>query len=208
MSDFNGVQIYLRNETDVNFTEDYTTCGGGGTPGDADLYISEYAEGSSSNKYIEIYNGTGTDVDLTNYTVGLYSNGSATVGNTIDLSTVQSTLADGETIVIYNGSATNASITGYSGVKVSSTVTFYNGDDAVALLKNGTVIDVVGNIGEDPGSFWAVAGITNATQNHTLVRKASITKGNTDWAASAGTDADNSEWIVKDEDDFTSLGVR
>ncbi|WP_299002443.1 DUF5689 domain-containing protein [uncultured Tenacibaculum sp.] len=204
----NKPQIYLRNETDVNFTEDATTCGGGGTPGDADLYISEYAEGSSSNKYIEIYNGTGADVDLTNYTVGLYSNGSATVGNTIDLSTVQSTLADGETIVIYNGSATNASITGYSGVKVSSTVTFYNGDDAVALLKNGTVIDVVGNIGEDPGSFWAVAGITNATQNHTLVRKASITKGNTDWAASAGTDADNSEWIVKDEDDFTSLGVR
>ncbi|WP_428743671.1 DUF5689 domain-containing protein [Tenacibaculum sp.] len=32
MSNFDGVQIYLRNEADVNFTEDYTTCGGGGTP--------------------------------------------------------------------------------------------------------------------------------------------------------------------------------
>ena len=25
-----------------------------------DLFISEYAEGSSNNKYIEIYNGTGS----------------------------------------------------------------------------------------------------------------------------------------------------
>lgn len=206
MSDFNGVQIYLRNETDVNFTEDYTTCGGGGSTGDADLYISEYAEGSSNNKYIEIYNGTGTDVDLTNYTVGLYGNGSATVGNTIDLSTIKSTLADGEVIVIYNGGASDAAITGSGGT--TSTVTYFNGDDAIALLKSGTVIDVVGNIGEDPGSYWAVAGVADGTKEHTLVRKASITKGNTDWAASSGTDSTNSEWEVKAQDDFTSIGIR
>ncbi|MFT7899727.1 DUF5689 domain-containing protein [Tenacibaculum ascidiaceicola] len=206
MSDFNGVQIYLRNETDVNFTEDYTTCGGGGSTGDADLYISEYAEGSSNNKYIEIYNGTGADVDLTNYTVGLYGNGSATVGNTIDLSTIKSTLADGEVIVIYNGGASDAAITGSGGT--TSTVTYFNGDDAIALLKSGTVIDVVGNIGEDPGSYWAVAGVADGTKEHTLVRKASITKGNTDWAASAGTDSTNSEWEVKAQDDFTSIGIR
>ncbi|WP_028891783.1 DUF5689 domain-containing protein [Tenacibaculum sp. 47A_GOM-205m] len=199
-------QIYLRNETDVNFTEDYTTCGGGSTPGDADLFISEYAEGSSNNKYIEIYNGTGADVDLTNYTVGLYANGSATVGNTIDLSTIKDILADGEVIVIYNGGASDAAITGSGGT--TSTVTYFNGDDAIALLKSGTVIDVVGNIGEDPGSFWAVAGVSDGTKEHTLVRKASITKGNTDWTSSAGTDTTNSEWEVKAQDDFTSIGVR
>ena len=32
-----------------------------------DLFISEYAEGSSNNKYLEIYNGTGAEVSLAEY---------------------------------------------------------------------------------------------------------------------------------------------
>jgi len=40
-----------------------------------DLFFSEYAEGSSNNKYIEIYNGTGTDVDLSGYSLSSCSNG-------------------------------------------------------------------------------------------------------------------------------------
>jgi predicted extracellular nuclease len=30
----------------------------------SDLFISMYAEGSSNNKFIEIYNGTGSSIDL------------------------------------------------------------------------------------------------------------------------------------------------
>ena len=33
----------------------------------SDLIISEYSEGSSNNKYVEIFNGTGASVDLSNY---------------------------------------------------------------------------------------------------------------------------------------------
>ena len=40
-----------------------------------DLFFSEYAEGSSNNKYLEIYNGTGADVDLSNYSLSSCSNG-------------------------------------------------------------------------------------------------------------------------------------
>ena len=40
-----------------------------------DLFLSEYAEGSSNNKYIEIYNGTGADVDLSGYSLSSCSNG-------------------------------------------------------------------------------------------------------------------------------------
>ncbi len=37
-----------------------------------DLIISEYVEGSSNNKFIEIYNGTGASIDLSNYKLRLF----------------------------------------------------------------------------------------------------------------------------------------
>ena len=40
-----------------------------------DLFFSEYIEGSSFNKALEIYNGTGADVPLGGYTVKMYFNG-------------------------------------------------------------------------------------------------------------------------------------
>ena len=49
------------------------------------------------------------------------------------------------------------------------------------------VLDWIGDFNADPGSGWAVAGVVDATKDHTLVRKFSVTSGNTDWTASAGT---------------------
>lgn len=89
-----------------------------------------------------------------------------------------------------------------------SKVTYFNGDDAIALLKEDKIIDIVGKIGEKPKDGWEVAGVSKATKDHTLVRKSSVKKGTTDWATSAGTDADSSQWIVKEEDDASSLGKR
>ena len=40
-----------------------------------DLFFSEYIEGSSSNKAVEIYNPTGATVDLSIYAVKLAANG-------------------------------------------------------------------------------------------------------------------------------------
>ena len=52
------------------------------------LFISEYVEGWSNNKAIEIYNPTSLPIDLSQYFVSRYSNGSstATVANSIQLS--------------------------------------------------------------------------------------------------------------------------
>src|ERR687890_194375 len=53
----------------------------------ADLFFSEYIEGTSNNKALEIYNGTGAGVDLgaAGYSIQMFFNGSASAGLTINL---------------------------------------------------------------------------------------------------------------------------
>ncbi len=68
------------------------------------------------------------------------------------------------------------------------------------------MIDIIGNPDEDPGMGWEVAGIPEATCNHTIVRKDSIFNGNIDWTTSAGTTAETSEWIVYPIDTFQHVG--
>jgi len=155
-----------------------------------DLFISEYIEGSSNNKAIEIFNGTGNSVDLSAYKVNLYGNGSATATDSLQLNGI---LAHGEVYVIYNSGAIQA-------IKdvgdVSSSVTFYNGDDALALVKNDVVIDAFGIIGSDPGTSWTVG--SGATAEFTLVRKVSVTGPTTTW--------DTNEWDVYPQDTTSYLG--
>ena len=56
-------------------------------------------------------------------------------------------------------------------------------------------------------SGWSVAGVNNATKDHTLVRKSTVTSGNAgDWNTSAGTNEDDSEWVVLDKDDWSYIG--
>ena len=39
------------------------------------IFFSEYGEGSGNEKYLEILNGTGADLDLGNYSLSTCSNG-------------------------------------------------------------------------------------------------------------------------------------
>ena len=158
----------------------------------SNLYFSMYGEGSSNNKWLEIYNGTGSDVDLGNYSVELYSNGAASATNTLTF-TGGTMLTNGDVYVIYNASANAAII---ANGDISSSVTFFNGDDAIALLEMGSVIDVIGQIGFDPGTAWNVGSTTGGTVNHTLVRKSDICDPNPIGADSFGSDDATSEWTV------------
>lgn len=169
-----------------------------------DLIISEYIEGSSNNKAIEIFNGTGSPVDLSSYELRRISNGGDWDENAYPLT---GTLTDGDVFVIANSSA-GSEIAAVA--DMTSGATFFNGDDAVGLAKDiggtMTLIDVVGTDGADPGSGWDVAGVTNATANHTLVRKPDVCSPNTDWTTSAGTSVADSEWTVYNIDDFSYIG--
>lgn len=169
----------------------------------ADLFFSEYLEGSSNNKALEIFNGTGSAVDLAagKYAVALFANGSPTPTNTF---TLTGTLADGQTFVIANAQANPAIL---AKAQATSSVTFFNGDDALVLYKNfdpvtktGTVVDVIGVVGSDPGTAW---GTTERTVDQTLVRKSTVHAGNTN---PAGPFDPAAEWESKGLDYFDSLG--
>lgn len=118
----------------------------------ADLFISEYYEGASSDKYVIITNATGAAIDLTDYKVLLYSNGATTPSdkNTLDL---EGTLQNGESFLVYNKDM-NADLLAQLKARVTlskdSTVTYFNGDDVVTLVKGGAVIDIIGEIGVAP----------------------------------------------------------
>ncbi len=168
-----------------------------------DLIISEYAEGSSNNKYLEIYNATGATVDLSNYEIWRISNGGAWPEYTTALSGM---LSDGDVIVIANASADTA-ITNLANATIAFTGgTYFNGDDAMGLAKNdgtGTfiLIDAVGTNGPDPGSGWDVNGTTNATANHTMVRHDTVCSPDTNW-----TTVVNTQWTVYPSNTWTYAG--
>jgi hypothetical protein len=166
-----------------------------------DLFISQYGEGTASNKYLEIYNGTGASVDLTAYSLKLYNNGALTPNVTFALT---GTLADQDVYIVAN-SAANAAILALA--DATSNVAGFNGDDAINLEKNSIAIDVIGIVGTDPGISWTVAGDSVGSLNKTLIRKPSVCSPNDDWAISSGTDAASSEWIIGAVDDISNLGV-
>jgi uncharacterized protein len=136
----------------------------------ADLLFSEYIEGSSNNKALEIYNAATQTINLSTYVVKLYSNGTTTVGSSL---TLTGTLAPGAVLVIVNNGATAAFKTapGF----ITSSVTNFNGNDAVTLEKSGVVIDRIGQLGNDPGTTWT--GGTVSTLDRTLRRKPGIKIG-------------------------------
>jgi hypothetical protein len=108
-----------------NNQQSYTLAGGA-----SDLIISEYIEGSSYNKAIEIYNGTGSAVDLSKYKIELYTNGNTKTTSTLQLSGL---LAAGDTYVIVHNQAD-------SGIKdkadmIHGGVANFNGYDAVFFCK-------------------------------------------------------------------------
>lgn len=139
-----------------------------------DLFFSEYIKGKSYNKYLEIFNGTGTAVDLSDYKVDTYINGQNTAKYSVPLSGI---LEDGDVVVLQHTKATI-----YDGVTIESNAINFNGNDAIALVKISTdsFVDIFGRIGEDPGKAWITSTPLNldlTTLDATLVRKPSVRGG-------------------------------
>jgi len=151
------------------------------------LIFSEYVEGSSFNKALELANTTDSTLDLSGYQVLLYSNSNTTAGTTLDLT---GSLAAGEVLVIANSQAADAI---QAVADVVSGVTNFNGNDALELRYNDELVDSIGQVGS--GQYFG--------SNVTLVRKADITAGDTD---SSDTFVAADQWQEFASDTFTYLG--
>ena len=164
------------------------------------VIISEYVEGASNNKALEIYNPTAEAIDLGagSYVVQTYANGSSTP-SAISLT---GTIPSQDVFVLANSSSA-AGILGVADM-TSASLTF-NGNDALVLRSGGaagTILDSLGVIGTDPGTEWGT-GLTS-TANNTLRRKATIKTGDTNT-----TDAFDPalEWDGYASDTYDGLGT-
>jgi uncharacterized protein len=162
-----------------------------------ELFFSEYIEGSSNNKALEIYNGTGAAVDLlaNGYSVQMFFNGSATAGLTINLT---GSVADGDVYVVAQATASAPIL---AQADQTNGAGWFNGDDAVVLRKGTTIIDVIGQLGVDPGTEWG-SGLTSTADN-TLRRKLTIEAGDTN---GSDTFDPSVEWDGFATDTFDGLG--
>ncbi len=174
-----------------------------------EIFISEYVEGSGFNKAIELYNPTANPIDLSNYRMAQYNNGSATPGVYSALSGIIQPY--GTRVLVLDkrtgNPATDPDLAAKADTFMNPTNTaeflYFNGDDALVLERlNGTVVDIFGKIGQDPGSAWSGGGVS--TVNRTLVRKPGVTQGVT---SSPATFDPSIEWISYPQNFFDSLGT-
>ena len=171
------------------------------------IFITEYVEGSSENKAIEIYNGSKTAVNLSNFTIQQANNGKdwGSDANFIYSFTASTAIPSGQTFVFCNALADTELVAKCDQTPTSGVFKF-NGNDGIALFDGSSIVDQIGISGDVEA--WDAAGAASATQDHTLRRKTSVIQGTSFWTDSAGTTEANSEWIVLPQDTFDGLGIR
>ena len=160
------------------------------TPTGSELYISEYVEGSSNNKYLELYNPTDQAIDLSQYALDLNTNGGSNWSNDgsgfKNYTELSGTLAAKSTIVYKNA---NAEI--YDGEATECSAVNFNGNDPIGLFKNGKLIDIVGTFNGGSADF---------AKDVTLRRKASVNAPSTTY--------NPNDWDELSKDDISGLGQR
>ncbi|WP_439842212.1 ExeM/NucH family extracellular endonuclease [Aeromonas taiwanensis] len=164
----------------------------------AQLLISEYLEGSSNNKAVELSNVGSSVIDLSEYRLALYANGKPLTDTPTNSLALQGTLAPGASLVLANPSA-NAEILAKA-TQTSGNLVF-NGDDALVLYRGNELVDSFGQVGVDPGTAWVSGNVL--TLDMTLRRKATVTTGRVD-AASPFDPA--LEYVAAPKDDASGLG--
>ncbi|MCK9254130.1 MAG: hypothetical protein M0P55_15390, partial [Clostridiales bacterium] len=176
----------------------------------APLFFSEYIEGTSNNKALEIYNASETDTFALDYfRIIIAQNGGG--WSTHHNFPAGALLGPGEVWVMI-ADELDSSLFPYTNADEiiawsADSPVHFNGDDARGLEYSpdgGTtwyLIDVFGDPNNDPGDYWLVD--EGSTQDHTLLRKAYVTQGKTVWEGGSGS---SSEWLACPVNTFDYLG--
>lgn len=159
----------------------------------AEIFISEYVEGSGNNKALELYNPGSAAVNLTGYRLRVFFNGSISSTN-INLSGI---VSPGSTFVVVHSAAT-ADLRDLANLISGSAA--WNGNDAIVLEKEGVVIDSFGRVGENPGVAWIANGVT--TLDRSLRRKDVLYDTQIDDAFDPSV-----QWLEFPRDDFSDIGL-
>ena len=112
----------------------------GSNPTEEELFISEYVEGASLDKAIEIANLTGHTIDLSSFSLKKQINGRGAWADELPLS---GSMLHGDVLVICHSGA-SAEIQAVADLSTNSGVLSFNGNDPIGLFKNGVLIDVIG----------------------------------------------------------------
>lgn len=149
-------------------------------PAFTELYISEYYEGLSNNKLIEISNPTNSAITLNNYSIKKQVNGAGNWNNELVLS---GTINANSTLVLKNLNTSLPSCS-FTSQTVSGAPLDFNGNDPIGLFKNGTLIDAVGTFNGGSRDFAADTdlrrnvSVPNATFNSSEWDSYTITSTN------------------------------
>jgi len=171
------------------------------------LIFSEYGEGSSFNKWVEIYNPTFMSISLDEYRYNFCWNGCDSLewefSIPFDSGVV---LMPNETYLLVHNNSDSILLNAAN----QTTNILSNGDDVIGLLNTSfnSIIDIIGVLDSaDNISAWEVSGINDATKDHTMIRKPDVCGGNIgDWSLSDGSNG-SSQWIVGVIDDFSDLNT-
>jgi hypothetical protein len=163
----------------------------------SDLMFSFLLHGITNNKLFAIYNGTGADVDLSDYRVmaiqntGIGSNNYTIDGrNVVGILHLTGTLADGETVIIYHSSATVVIMNQIPGttrtIATPNTngVAQFNGKDGdmLVLQRDGMVIDQIGSFEKINSQGGSTSWETEFFGQKMLIRISSQPSPALDWS--------------------------
>ena len=157
-----------------------------------ELFFSAIVDAKGQEKYIQIYNPQDKEVNLSGYSVKLDAYGkTGQPAKEKSILNLEGTIPAHGFIVIKNPAAKL-----YSGNATADKVTYFNGDDNIALFKGDVLIDVVGTW----GTRWINSENKPAAGNVSLHRKTSVTKANPSY--------NEAEWERVSDNAIALLGKR